>query len=326
MGAAVSSARAALDAKAAGAAPPRPITVTHVDLTDNPWGTVFKCVAAAPGYADPPRSFVYAQGSPSGFYSQAFPSGSLALAHGAATFHWGSSAPPSLPDQCLFPWLASDPAVRAACAAQAAADWAAILRHRAAELRPGGRFVAALVAAPPPPPGVAPSTDLAPNLPLMWRHAAETWAGMAAPGAGGGGPLLTREEAAGVVIPVNLSTPSQLAAPFSDDSTPQAIGSLFSVLKAEAIDMAFPQWTAYQASGDAASYAAALRLFLEAVLKGMQVASVAARRAGRPDGAASAAAAVDAFYDRLEAVLAADPQPASQMVVILHLERRQEGG
>ena len=316
MSAAVAAAKNALGTASPRDGDGRAVTVTHVDLDANPWSTVFQCVAAAPGYNDPPRSFVYAIGTPAGFYAQAFPSGSLSLAHGSATFHWGSSAPASLPDRCLFPWLSSDPAVRSAAATQASTDWATILRHRAAELKPGGRFIASLVAAPP---GSDAAGDLRADLPAMWRHVAETWGGMVDDG------TLSEAEAAGVVVPVNMSTPAQLLAPFSDASAVggAALSSLFDVVKAEAVDMAFPQWVAYQASGDAAAYAAALRLFLEAVLKGMQTASIAAARAGQADGASTAAAAVGTFYDRLEAALRADPQPASQTVLILHLERKK---
>ena len=321
MSAAVAVAKRALaDADPPASAPPRPITVTHVDLTANAWGTVFGCVAAAPGYADPPRSFVYALGTPAGFYAQAFPTGSVALAHGVATFHWGSAAPASLPDACLFPWLSADAGVRAAAAAQAAADWGTILRHRAAELCRGGRFVASLVAAPSPPPGAADPgrVDLGAALPSMWKHVGAVWASLVDDG------TLTPTEAGGVVIPVNMSTAAQLTAPLAvADGDEGGLGALFDVVKIETLDMAFPQWQAYQATGDAAAYAAAMRLFLEAVLKGMQVAAVAKHRAARgAEGAASAAAAIETFYDRLEAALAGDPQPASQTVVIMHLERK----
>ena len=135
---------------------------------------------------------------------------------------------------------------------------------------------------------------------------------------------LTPSEAGGVVIPVNMSTAAQLTAPLAvADGDEGGLGALFDVVKIETLDMAFPQWQAYQATGDAAAYAAAMRLFLEAVLKGMQVAAVAKHRAARgAEGAASAAAAIETFYDRLEAALAGDPQPASQTVVIMHLERK----
>jgi hypothetical protein len=310
---------AALDSTAGAAAGParRPVTVTHVDLTGNAWDTVFACAARGYGRA-PPDLFVYAQGSDAGFYQQNFPPRSIALAHGAATFHWASTAPASLPEPCLFAWLCSEPATRAACARQAAADWATILEHRAAEVVPGGRFVSSLVAAPAGMDGGDDADPIA-SLPPMWRQVAAVWKGMVADGS------LTPEEGGAVVIPVNLSTPDALLAPFGADSGHPAADA-WRVVAATPITLPFPHWTAYERDGDAAAFGAGARLFLEAVLRGMMVdklARVKERGGAAPaDALASATAAVDTFFSRVEAAAAAEPVRSDQTILVLHLERK----
>ena len=113
---------------------------------------MFGAVAdAGDTYAFPPHVFVYAAAPHNGFYSQVFPCASLALSHGACCFHWMSQGPARLDDGCMLPLYSSNPDIVAAALGRAKADWRAVLRHRAAETRPGGRFVASLISIPAQP-------------------------------------------------------------------------------------------------------------------------------------------------------------------------------
>jgi indole-3-acetate O-methyltransferase len=124
-------------------APDRPITLTHTDLPYNDFSTLFRLVhGLLPGReADGLRNFhgVFSFASGTSFHQQIFPDATLSLGFSASAMHWLSRLPTPLVDHVHA--ATASGAERAAFAAQAAADWEAILLHRARELVPGGQLV-----------------------------------------------------------------------------------------------------------------------------------------------------------------------------------------
>jgi hypothetical protein len=123
-------------------APDRPITLTHTDLRCNDFSTLFRLVHGLlprreqDGLRDFPGVFSFASGT--SFHHQVFPDTTLALGFSATAMHWLGRLPATLVDHAHA--VGTQGAVRAAFAAQAA-DWDAILLHRARELVPGGQLV-----------------------------------------------------------------------------------------------------------------------------------------------------------------------------------------
>ena len=129
------------------AEPAAPIVVHYEDQAQNDWQSLFALtqgeLAGGPRtYMDGAIDNVYVLASGASFYRQCFAPGSVDLAFCATAMHWLTATPCALPD-ALHSACSDDAPARAAFAAQAAADWEAILAHRAAELKPGGQLVVA---------------------------------------------------------------------------------------------------------------------------------------------------------------------------------------
>ena len=82
------------------------------------------------------------------FFEQCFPRESVDVAMSYTALHWLSELPTTILDHVHHTGTA-DPAVQAQYAEQAARDWSEILRHRSAELKPGGQMVISTLAKDP---------------------------------------------------------------------------------------------------------------------------------------------------------------------------------
>ena len=89
--------------------------------------------------ADPPDD-LYAFTAPGSIYGRLFPPRFLSLGWSSLALHWLSALPQDRPPGQAWP-SGLDGDARAPYACRAAADWLGFLRHRAAELRPGGGLV-----------------------------------------------------------------------------------------------------------------------------------------------------------------------------------------
>ncbi|MER8186859.1 hypothetical protein [Kitasatospora sp. NPDC094015] len=113
------------------------VQVTHTDIPGNDFGALFATLCGPTSYLGGPGVFGCAQAR--SFYEPLFPPGELQLAWCSIAVHWLSRLP--LPvDGHVYSSRAAGP-VREALRRQSAADWTDFLRHRAAELVPGGQLV-----------------------------------------------------------------------------------------------------------------------------------------------------------------------------------------
>ncbi|MFO1059398.1 MAG: hypothetical protein U1E53_20820 [Dongiaceae bacterium] len=122
-------------------APDLPLAMVYTDLPRNDFNALFAYLhGGGPGaqrLAAIPGLHVFA--SATSFYRPILPPGSLSLGFSATAMHWLSTKPCDITGHVQA--VGATGAERAAFARQGRADWQAILLHRAAELRPGGRLV-----------------------------------------------------------------------------------------------------------------------------------------------------------------------------------------
>lgn len=116
-----------------------PLTVVHTDLASNDWATLFATIYDAPGSYLADVSDVYPHAIGRSFYHQLLPDRTVAAGWSSTAVLWLSARPEVGPGN-LFSELA-DADDQRCWADAAAADWRTFLRHRQAELAPGGRLV-----------------------------------------------------------------------------------------------------------------------------------------------------------------------------------------
>ena len=121
------------------------IVLMYEDQAGNDWTSVFRrlqgdiAVPDEPSILDRfPNVSIAATGV--SFYRPCFPPESVDLMFSATAMHWLRKAPCDMPDVLHSAMLPPDSPEAAAYAAAADADWRCILRERARELKPGGRF------------------------------------------------------------------------------------------------------------------------------------------------------------------------------------------
>lgn len=255
-----------------------PIGVVHVDRPSNDFGSLFDLVRTDPAsyLTAAPDVFAYATGG--SFHQRLFPAGQVSLGWSSMALHWLGAVPACEPGQ---PW----PTLlvgkkREPFARHADADWRCFLRHRAGELRPGGRLVVVIPVLDRDGSwgigGLAERTTLA--LERMVRER-----------------TLAAREFGRMLVPVYNRTEAELEAPFAD-------GSLGLALHAWHLDHApDPIWAAYLASGDAAALARGYAGFVRAAFGSSLAAALDPDRSPRERAA---------FIARLEAAVGAEIAPA----------------
>jgi len=122
-------------------APGRDVVLTYTDLPSNDFSQVFRnsqgTGTAGDHLSGHDRLFVFASGT--SFYRQVLPNESLDLGFSATAMHWITGTPCSIEDHIHAVGAKGDEL--AAYTDKGMKDWTTILRHRAAELVPGGRLV-----------------------------------------------------------------------------------------------------------------------------------------------------------------------------------------
>ncbi len=271
----------------------QPITLTHTDLPHNDFSTLFRLMQGLlPGRADAalpdvPGLFNFASGT--SFHRRIFPDASLSFGFSATAMHWLSRLPATIADHvhAVGAWGAT----HAAFADHAAADWQAILLHRAAELVPGGYLVLANFC-----------TDEqgrylgATGGRNMHGQFTAHWQALQAAGA------ITAEEVARATFPQYYRTVAEFRAPFDDDASPVRRAGLmledcFTVVTPcpYAARFAAGGWTPEEF---AAAYVPTLRSWSESMFHG-------ALDPARPES--ERAAIIDRFYGAYQADVAAAP-------------------
>jgi salicylate 1-O-methyltransferase len=218
-----------------------PINVVHVDRPSNDFASLFGLLRTDPQSYLAAAEGVFAYAAGASFYDRVFPAEQVCLAWCSIALHWLGALPVGVQGHVWPSHLTG--AEREPFARQADADWRAFLRHRAAELRPGGRLVA-----------VVPVMDQDGSWGIG-ELAARTTAALGEMVRDG---ALREAELARMVVPVYNRTAAELVAPFADRT-------LGLVVEARSLDRTpDPLWRAYRASGDAAALAAGYAGFVRA--------------------------------------------------------------
>lgn len=122
----------------------RIIRVTHTDLPENDFSTLFHTLRDDPDSYLQNQPNVFADAVGRSFYESVLPPGQVSLGWSSCAACWLSRVPAYIPGH--FHDLRATGAAREAFDAQAAADWLTFLSLRARELRPTGRLVILLPA------------------------------------------------------------------------------------------------------------------------------------------------------------------------------------
>ena len=122
--------------------PDREISVTYTDQPRNDYNALFRIVLGLTDFESyvGRHDRVFVSAAATSFYFRIVPAGTLDLAFSATAMHWLSRKPGNISDHVHM--VGAEGAELEAFAEQGRRDWETILLHRAAELAPGGRFVA----------------------------------------------------------------------------------------------------------------------------------------------------------------------------------------
>jgi hypothetical protein len=285
-GSSVHAVRAAFEAVRARDAE-LPLTAIHNDVLSNDFTQVFENIAGEGGYLALPGGPVYATAVGGSFFGQVVPDRSVDLGLCSNAAHWFREQRPQPIEGGMYHSDASSNA-RDALAAGAAEDWLAFLTARAAELKPGGRFLVQGI-------GSVHDGDRGERvsasklLAAMWRVADQ----LANEG------LLHPELLASYVFPVYCRSPEEVAAPAEGD-----LADLLEVVSVRVDEVPNPYWEAYERDDDPEAYAEVYTQFVRAFSESTLMANLFEPGATgtEPDRLC------DEYFRRLEADTAADPE------------------
>jgi len=273
----------------------REVVLTYTDLPSNDFSTLFRTMQGLQG--DPAFAYqahfdrVFVHGCGTGFHNQLFPTGSIDFGFSATAMHYISATPCDIPDHVHATGATGD--VADAFAAQAKADWDRILLARAAELKPGGRFLCVNF-------GIDDQGRYLGNTGgvHMFDTFAALWARLRDEG------RITAEEFDRATFAQYYRTQAEFTAPLLDPLSPAHMAGL-RLIRAHSIHTRCPYERAYAESGGAmsaeafaASLIPTLRSWSETVFK------TALDR--RPEEEAQML--VDLFYRRYQEAVAAAPE------------------
>jgi hypothetical protein len=279
-------------------APGTPISIVHTDLPTNDFAALFTTLETDPQSYLRAGTDVFAYAAGRSFYEQIFPPAHISIGWTSITVHWLSSVPVPIRYH-IFSTLA-DPVERSAYAARAAADWRQFLVHRARELTAGGRLVVVGSGADDHGrSGAEHLMDLANG--VLAEMVAED--------------SLRPEEYQRMVLPMYYRTQDEFTEALQDRSLS---GSL-ALEECSETALSDPLWARYQASGDAAEYAASAAEFLRAFSEPSLFGFLAAERSE-----AEVSRLADEFYARVRSAIERRPQDAqcAWRLVLLSLAKR----
>ena len=225
--------------------PEHSILVTHTDLPENDFTSLFSTLT------DDPDSYLrrdhasFASAVGRSYYSQILPSNSVNLAWSSWALQWLSRPQPA--GDHLLAAYSSDDAVRAAHARQAYHDWHEFVAFRGRELCPGGRLVVTTL-------GVDEDGELGfrPLLDAMTATLDE----LVHDG------VISSDELAAMSIPIVGRRPKDFESPFAPSGTFEKL----TIAQLETFDAEDRFWKQYQSDGKATTFGAQWAAFLRAAL------------------------------------------------------------
>ena len=272
--------------------PEQQIQVTYTDLASNDWSQLFKAMQGLDGSGDTYWSEfqgVFVAGVGNGFHNQLIPNETLDLGFSATAMHYVSERPCQILGHVHHVGATGEEL--AAFDRQAAADWERILLGRAAELRPGGRLVIMSFGKDEQGRylGNTGGVNMFDTFDLHWRALADEG-------------VITGAEYDAATFAQVYRTPAQFQAPLLNEGSKVHQAGL-RLVSAHTGLVRCPYKAAYDAGGMSArefavSYIPTLRSWSETVFAN-------ALDPARP--ADERARIVDAFYQRYEDMVAADP-------------------
>jgi hypothetical protein len=268
----------------------QPIQTIYSDLASNNFNQLFANLEEA-RRAGPFPPEVYAAAVGGSFYGSLLPPGSVHLATCFNSILWLDRLPEvSLPDAVVYrrprphrPAGTLSPEITAAFQRQAEQDLIRFLEGRAREMVPGGKL---LLSSPGDTDEIRVSDGMADVLNDACRD-------LLAAG------RLKREEYERLTIPVYFRTVEELLAPLESEGSP--LFGIFTVERAQALEVPAPFIVKFQRDGDEAEYAAAYTGFIRATAEPVIRAALI-----RPEP--EAAATVESLFERVHARLLAEPE------------------
>jgi hypothetical protein len=235
---------------------PREFTIVYTDQPRNDFNALFAIVYGGTEVESylVGRDRVRVLVSATSFYRQVLPTSSVDLAFSATAMQWLSAKPVDVTGAVHSVY--AEGAEHEAFAGHAREDWSTILRHRAAELRPGGRFVSVTFGIDEQGRFLGSTGGVS-----MHRTFQEVWEEVAADGG------ISRAELDAMTLPQYYRTVAEFRAPFDDGTAP---GFVLEDVFCRVVDCPFA--TAFAVHGDAArfarEYVPTLRSWTEATFAG----------------------------------------------------------
>lgn len=275
--------------------PERQILVTYTDLASNDFSTLFKSMQGLEGHAEHTYYtefdgvFVHACGI--GFHRQLIPDASLSLGFSATAMHYISEKPCEIPDHVHM--VGTSGAPLEAFAERAAKDWENILLARAHELVPGGRLVFMNFGKDEQGRylGGTGGVDMFDTFDRLWKELANEG-------------RITQNEYVNATFSQFYRTKEEFSAPLIDPASPVHAAGL-RLISAHTGLVKCPYRAAFEAAGGAMSVREFAVSYIPTLRSWSETVFATALDSARP--ANERAAIVDAFYQRYEDLVAADP-------------------
>ncbi|MCR9256738.1 MAG: class I SAM-dependent methyltransferase [Alphaproteobacteria bacterium] len=288
----------------------REIVLTYTDLPSNDFSTLFRTMQGLQG--DPAFAYqkafdgVSVHGCGTGFHSQLFPKDSLDFGFSATAMHYVSETPCDITNHVHAVGAVGEEAER--FAAQARKDWERILLARAAELKPGGRFLCVNF-------GIDEEGRYLGNTGgvQMFDMFATLWSEMRDEG------RITPEDFDRATFAQYYRTQAEFTAPLLDETSPVSRAGL-RLVSAGSRHTRCPYEQAFAEAGGAMS-AAEFAANLVPTLRSWSETVFRTALSGRP--AEEAQSLVDLFYRRYEDRVAADPagHAMDYIHIVLEIEK-----
>nr|WP_237165958.1 class I SAM-dependent methyltransferase [Mycolicibacterium peregrinum] len=276
--------------------PEHSILVTHTDVADNDFCTMFRILEEDPESYRHRDSATFSSAIGRSFYSQILPSNSVHLGWSAWAVARLSTVPMPVADHVVAAY-SNDERVRAAYARQAAHDWHEFIAFRGRELCPGGRLVVLTTA-------VDDDGDL--GYRPLFRAVVGALTELIAAG------VVTAEEATRMSLPIAGRRAADFTAPFA----PSGRFERLEIQHVELIDAEDRIFNAYRSDKDAGAFGTRWADFLRFTA----FADLGATLEGGPDR-------LTVFYDRLHAGIAArlsaEPEEMRIPIAAVVLEKRR---